>query len=431
MREASRLTDDHSGEGRSLVEGSRSRRSLLYAIAILIVLMLIMSGTTHLLTVQPAALIGFPVMIIAATSLLLLLLYLVGPNGQSDADGPVMAVANAMVPAIAIDPQTGRILAANDEAAEFFGVDRTVPGGHFSEMLESGSSHDCSSIVRDTLDCGESEAQVCSVRRASGSPAVVRLTARLVERERSPFIIIGIAENDVNDVVAEFARIQERLMSNISHELRTPLNVVMGFSELLVTGTLGEMPANQLDAAEECHEGGERMLRLINDILDVGRSRSYYLEGETRPLSPLEMVRRVESLLVGQARREELRLELELDESLPVVELEERAFKQLVYHLIVNSMSRSAAGDSIRIAARRDDDQMVLSVTDSGEEVTEDIRPQPMPSVPEHDAAETLAPPLLGLRLCATLAERLGASLSTEFDEEGARFVVRMPLLRS
>ncbi|MFW5867448.1 MAG: sensor histidine kinase [Armatimonadota bacterium] len=425
------MTDHRSEERRAEVEGSRSRRSLLYAIAILLVLMLIMSGTTHLLTVRPAALVGFPVMIIAATSLLLLLLYLVGPRGRSDEDDPVRVVTSAMVPALGIDPQTGRILAANDEAAEFFGCDRTAPGGHLADVLDGGPSEEAGSIVRETLDRGEVEAQACSVRRASGKPAVVRLTARLVERERSPFIVIGIAENEVSDVVAEFARIQERLMSNISHELRTPLNVVMGFSELLVTGTLGEMPPNQLDAAEECHEGGERMLRLINDILDVGRSRSYYLDGETRSLSPLEMIRRVESLLVGQARREELRLELDLDESLPVLEIEERAFKQLVYHLIVNSMSRSAAGDTIRIAARRDDGQMVLSVSDSGEAVTEDVRPQPMPSVAEHDAAETLAPPLLGLRLCATLAERLGGNFSTESDEDGTRLIVRLPLLRS
>jgi len=252
-----------------------------------------------------------------------------------------------------------------------------------------------------------------------------------VERDRSPFIVTGFSDNDVNDMVAEFARVQERLMSNISHELRTPLNVVMGFSELLITGTLGTMPPNQLDAAEECHEGGERMLRLINDILDVGRSWSYYLEGETRPVSPLEMIHRVENLLVGQARRQEVRLDVDLDESLPAVEIEERAFKQLVYHLIVNSIDRSNPGDRVRIVARRDDDQMVLSVADSGDEVTEDIQPEPIPSISERDAVETLAPPLMGLRLCATLAERLGASLSTESDGEGTRFVVRMLLLRS
>jgi signal transduction histidine kinase len=188
---------------------------------------------------------------------------------------------------------------------------------------------------------------------------------------------------------------------------------------------------NQLDAAEECHEGGERMLRLINDILDVGRSRSYYVEGETRPLSPLEMIHRVENLLSGQARREEIRMEVDLDESLPVIETEERTFKQLIYHLFLNSMNRSTPGDTVRIFAGREDDELVISVSDSGGEVKQSTRPQPVPSVSENEATKTLAPPLLGLPLCATLAEKLGASLSTRRDGDDIRFVVSMPLLRS
>ncbi len=393
--------------------------------------MVIMSATAHLLAVQPAALVGFPVMIIGATSLLLVLLYLVGPERHADDEARVAAaVEHALCPAIAIEPQTGRILAANERAADLAGPARVTPGSHFTDLLADASSDEWRRIVRSALDCGDCEMRACVIRTKSGRPAVVQLTARLFELDRSSFVLIGLTTTEVNESVAEFARVQERLMSNISHELRTPLNVVMGFSELLITGTLGEMPDNQLDAAEECHEGGERMLRLINDILDVGRSRSYYLETETGPLSPSEMIGRVASLLSGQARRDELTLVLDLDESLPMIESEERAFKQLVYHLILHSLKRSAAGDTIRIAARREGDQLLLSVSDSGGEITEDVRPQPVPSVSEDDVTRTLAPPLLGLPLCATLAERLGASLTTESDEDGAQVIITMPLLR-
>ena len=124
-------------------------------------------------------------------------------------------------------------------------------------------------------------------------------------------------------------------------------------------------------------------------------------------------------------------MEVNLDPSIPVIESEERAFKQLVYHLIINSMNRSATGDMIKISAHRDDQHFTFSVSDSGGEVTEEIRPQPVESVSEKEAVETMAPPLLGLPLCATLAERLGASLSVDRDDQGTHFIVRMPLLRS
>jgi signal transduction histidine kinase len=203
----------------------------------------------------------------------------------------------------------------------------------------------------------------------------------------------------------------------------------MGFSELLTTGTLGELTDNQLDAAEECHEGGERILRLINDILDVGRSRSYYLAGEIRPFSPAEMIRRVENLLSGQARREDLQLEVDIASDVPAIQSEERTFKQLVYHLILNSMDRSEPGGLVAVSVGPNGSNAVeLVVTDAGGEVTEPIAPQPFEAESEERAHRTLAPPLLGLPLCATLAERLRTTLTTHTDRDGVHFRVELPI---
>lgn len=394
--------------------------------------MLIMSLTAHVVAIRPAALVGFPVMIITATTLILVLLYLVGPEAEGAVTDPVRAaLASAFIPAIAVDPQTGRILAANDQAVELFGSTRPSAGNHLSDLFSSDNPEECPRIFRTAVECGHAEVPACSMRTDTGDPVIVELLARLHVVGESSFVIVGFAVNEANQAIAQFARVQERLMSNISHELRTPLNVVMGFSELLTTGTLGEMPENQLDAAQECHEGGERILRLINDILDVGRSRSYYLTGDTQQFSPLEMIGRIQNLLAGQARRENLYMEVNLEPDVPVVDCEERPFKQLIYHLILNSMDRSEPGGVVRLAAYREGDDLVFRVSDSGPGVTELTRPRPAQPVSEEEARETLAPPLVGLPLCLALAERLGASLVTTTDQEGVHFTVRMPLSRS
>lgn len=426
------MSENKSTSMRGGKEPVRSRRSLLYATAILLALMVIMSATAHLLQLQPAALVGFPAVIIGTTALILVLLVLAGPEGERRfGDTAERAVEDAFVPAVAVDPQSGRILAANEEAYELIGPARLATGGHFSELFTDGSQATCAVALEEALEHGEAGPRSCSVRTDAGRPIVADLTVRRREMQDRPFALIGFGSNEVNGSVAEFARVQERLMSNISHELRTPLNVVMGFSELLTTGTLGDMPDNQLDAARECHEGGERMLRLINDILDVGRSRSYYLDTETASLSPLDMIRRVENLLSGQARREDLRLEVDLGDSMPVIETEERTFKQLVYHLILNGMNRSDPGKTVRVEVGREDDDLVFSVIDSGPENLEDIRPEPTPQLSETEPTDALAPPLLGLPLCATLAEKIGATLTSDVDDSGVHFIVRMPLLRS
>jgi signal transduction histidine kinase len=398
----------------------------------LLILMLIMSATAHLVAIRPAALVGFPVMIIGATTLILLLLYLVAPDVEPDGQDPVArAVENAFVTAVAADPQTGRILAANEKAVNLLGPRRLAIGSRFRDLFTERSSSACERLLNLTADAGEQTVDSCTVRTQSGRPLSVELTGRFHEVDRSSFVVIAFASDEIGEAVAQFARVQERLMSNISHELRTPLNVVMGFSELLTTGTLGKLADNQLDAAEECHEGGERMLRLINDILDVGRSRSYYLNGEVKPLAPQEMIRRVSDLLSGQARREDIALSVDVQDDMPVLETEERAFKQLVYHLMLNGMDRSEAGDTVTVNARCENEHLTLSVADRGSAVTAEITPRPVPEMSEEDAADTLAPPVLGIPLCATLAERLGGTLTVDAEAEEVRFVLKMPVFRS
>jgi signal transduction histidine kinase len=422
------LADPGSVRSSREAGASQSRRALLYATAILLALVLVMSVAAHLISVRPAALVGLPVIIIAGTSLVLILLYLVGPETQSTGGQSIdVIVEAAFVPAVAVDTHSGRILAANASAGEILGPARLTVGSHFTELLSKGSPEECRRIWRSALESGVTEVDGCPVRTHSKGPQIMRMTARLHEAGDTRFVIVGFQSNEVNEAVAEFARVQERLMSNISHELRTPLNVVMGFSELLTTGTLGELADNQLDAAQECHEGGQRMLRLINDILDVGRSRSYYLTGEVTPLPPVEMIRRMENLLSGQARREELQMDVTFEEGLPDVETDERAFKQIIYHLILNSMDRSEQGGIVHVNACREDDDLVITISDSGPEVTADIRPRPTPPASD-DALDALAPPLMGLPLCATLAERIGVSLSISADADGTHFSIRMPL---
>ena len=131
---------------------------------------------------------------------------------------------------------------------------------------------------------GAAQFSPCAVVTAGGGRRLTHLSGRAFEVAGEQVVVVAMRSSDVDQQVAEFAMVQERLMSNISHELRTPLNVVMGFSELLAGGTLGELTEKQVDAARECHIGGERILRLVNDILDIGRARSYHQPPAPGPL---------------------------------------------------------------------------------------------------------------------------------------------------
>lgn len=418
------MPSDMGGTSR---DRSGSRRSLLIAVAVLMMLMLVLTATARPFGLKPAALIGMPVAIIAATSMLLVLLVLVGPQGSDQATKAVEAVEMAFAPAVAVDPANGTIVAANALARELFGRRRTEPGRHFSELLADEAPPECRRVVLSALETGSAVAHGCAIVSVDRSPVNARIEARAVTVEEESVVVVALIPSESDQSIVEFSRVQERLMSNISHELRTPLNVVMGFAELMTTGTLGEMAANQLDAAQEIYVGGQRILTIVTDILDIGRVRSYYQPGESRPLDLGEILHRVETLLVGQARRAEIRLELSIPQDLPAVDLPERPFKQTLYHLLLDRIDASQPGDVVQVSVQHNGRLRVL-VTDAGAAPDEaDLAPRAMPTLSDGDAREAAAPPAIGLPLCAALVGTFGASLSVRSDADGHHFTLELP----
>lgn len=257
--------------------------------------------------------------------------------------------------------------------------------------------------------------------------AVTALVLLLVAADGSP---TRVARRDFGQDELEFAGVQQRLMANISHELRTPLNVALGYSEMLRDGVLGELAEQQADAAKECHEAGQRILRIITDILDIGRARSYALPCEPEPIAPGEFMKRVELLLEGQARAANVSLAMEVPDALPSIEADERRFKQVLYHLALSSIIRSSEGDTIQIRAALTDGFLLLSITDNGPQIsdadiTKVFEEAPM-TVAEKGAS---APNAVGLPLCVALTEDLGGRLGITSDPMTTTFTLGLPII--
>lgn len=261
-----------------------------------------------------------------------------------------------------------------------------------------------------------------------GFPVIILSLTALI------FVILVIYANAGRPALAQpegldFAAIQERLMSGISHELRTPLNVVLGYSEMLGDGVLGELTERQVDAARECHEGGQRILRILTDILDVGRARSYAMPPVPERLDLGEFVERVSLLLAGQTRAAHVSLQAEVPDDLPAIEADERRLKQLLYHLLITSMARSAPEQSVSLAAGLEGELVRVTVTDNGEPISEAAVAAALRQAPATIADEgALAPNAIGLPLCAALAEAVGGRLSITSGPEATTFSFALPL---
>ncbi len=147
------------------------------------------------------------------------------------------------------------------------------------------------------------------------------------------------ATRDARDVAEEASRAKTEFIANISHELRTPLQSILGFSELgMVRGRQHEKLASMFT---DIHNSGQRMLALVNDLLDVSKIEStvgtFHLERTDLRTLVREVAREIDPLLAGR----QLTLALRLSELPLVAKVDPMRFQQVLRNVIANAIKFS------------------------------------------------------------------------------------------
>jgi len=113
-------------------------------------------------------------------------------------------------------------------------------------------------------------------------------------------------------------------LANMSHELRTPLNAVIGFSDMLKNGMVGELTDRQVEFIHDINVSGEHLLSLINDILDLSKIESGNMELEISEMNLEELIERASVFTKGQALSNNLKMSVETDNNIGVIAADEK-----------------------------------------------------------------------------------------------------------
>jgi signal transduction histidine kinase len=152
----------------------------------------------------------------------------------------------------------------------------------------------------------------------------------------------------------------------ISHELRTPLNSIIGFSEVLRQQPCGPLAPEYLEYAAIIGDSGAKMLKMVNQIVEVVRLESQAADLDIHP-EPLESL--VEEVLLSlrqEAGALNVRLAAEALEAMPWVQADPRALKTVLANLLHNAMAHAPEGDVVTVRARRTGAQVTIEVEDHG-----------------------------------------------------------------
>ena len=169
-----------------------------------------------------------------------------------------------------------------------------------------------------------------------------------------------------NEALETAARLKSEFVANITHELRTPLNAVIGFADILTNQFFGPLNERQLDYSRGVLESSQRLLALVDDILDLATLEAGQLQLEREPVDIHTLV----AGILAQSRERAARLELTLGFDCPtdigMVLADERRLRQVLFNLVSNAVKFTPANGSVLLSARRIGNEVALRVSDTG-----------------------------------------------------------------
>jgi PAS domain S-box-containing protein len=307
-----------------------------------------------------------------------------------------------------------------------------------------------------------------TVRARDGKETFVSYNASTIHDRHHDLQGVFVAARDATDrrrtertlqqknVELEHAsRMKSEFLATMSHELRTPLNSVIGFSEALKDGLLGELTDSQQEYIGDIFTSGQHLLSLINDILDLSKVEAGMMNLEMEVVDARQLLSNALSIVREKALARSISLDLELDEHVGVTQLDVRKTKQIVYNLLSNAVKFSSQGDLVSLRARQVPRSVVgtlegtwpvrsfelaeneftwfleICVTDAGIGISEENLAKLFQAFTQIDSslARKFEGTGLGLAMVKQMSELLGGTVAVASREgQGACFAAWIPL---
>jgi len=226
-----------------------------------------------------------------------------------------------------------------------------------------------------------------------------------------------IRELDEQRAVAmEASRLKSEFLANTSHELRTPLTAILGFLRLILDGSVDDR-GKQADFLRIAHESAEKLLTIINDVLDLAKIEAGRLEVHHAPVPIRSVLADISRLFGHQMRGRGLRFEIQEETDRAIAWADPDRVLQILTNLLSNAIKFTPRGGWVSLRCERSPEGPIeLTVQDSGVGLAEGELDRVFASFYQVDGSSTRqhGGTGLGLTISRRLAELMGGALTLE-----------------
>lgn len=334
---------------------------------------------------------------------------------------------------IAIDDQQ-KIILFNEAAGKMVGVDPLKATGQlYSQILkfqDEATHTPAADFIKMALK-GEKSANNSRMMLqtwAGGMLPILNTTSPILSSRKEIAGVVVILKDITRE--RELEKLKDEFVSLASHELRTPMTAIKGLISMILEGDYGNLSGELKDPLSDIAKSTERLIQLVNDMLDVSRIESGRIKIDIVSLSIPDLVNEVVSMLKPIADQKNVRLAV-MESALAKVSADADKVKQILINLVNNAIKFTDSG-TVAVSYRPSGKFACISVTDSGIGIAKEDRDKLFSKFSQISNSQQGRPvgTGLGLYISREFARKMGGELWIERSEinQGSTFTFALPL---
>lgn len=369
---------------------------------------------------------------------------------RDDAISLLTSIFDASNVGIVVTDHNRRIVRINDGFIRSFGWGREqIVGEDFIMLISADEQHLAEhNHLKYLQNSARSSGEMKLVKKDGSIANTLYTTATLELSQRRKFQVTTVMDITLRKQMELSLRVakdqadsanhaKSAFLANMSHELRTPLNAIIGFSEIMMNGTFGQLNIPKYEEyMGDIHSSACHLLEIINEVLDMSKIEAGRVELDEHHVHIQETILSVERMMASRAFSGNIVIKSVVEPDLPLLIGDQRLIRQVLINLVSNSVKFCKEGGLITVSGQlRNNGDLEIKVVDTGVGIPKNKIPQALePFGQIHETAHAVGEVTgtgLGLPLAKAMVELHGGQLFLDSDVgKGTTVTITFPSRR-